>query len=188
MRQNSALWYNVRMRQSSYTLMALALLFAAGCAWSDPHDSSSPADSNQIPFTQLKGDPDAYRGHLVTLGGKVLGARRLKDGTRIEILQLPLSSSFQPSYDLSKSQGRFVAMQKEFLDPATVPTGTFITVSGEVAGAVTMPLDDTEYTSPIIEIKNLRAWPREEEASPRMRPYVVPYPYWSPYWRPWPYW
>jgi outer membrane lipoprotein len=116
----------------------------------------------------------------------------LKEETRIEILQLPLTSSLQPSFDLSKSQGRFLAIQKAFLDPATVPAGTFVTVTGEVIGSVTMPLDETEYTSVIVEIKNLRVWPRDEDAYSRTRPYIGPSlywgPYWSPYWRPWPYW
>jgi outer membrane lipoprotein len=93
---------------------------------------------------------------------------------------------------LTKSQGRFVAMKKEFLDPATIPSGTFVTVTGEVAGSVTMPLDEMEYLYPIVEIKNLRVWPTDEEGPPRLRPYMVPGPYWGPYWYPywgpWPYW
>ncbi len=116
----------------------------------------------------------------------------MKEGTRIEILQLPLTSSLQPTLDLSKSQGRFVAMQKEFLDPATIPAGTFVTITGEVAGSVTMPIDEMEYTYPIVDIKNLRVWTKDEEGSTRIRPYIgfghYWGPYWSPYWRPWPYW
>ena len=116
----------------------------------------------------------------------------MKEGTRIEILQLPFTSSLRPTLDLSKSQGRFVAMQKEFLDPATIPAGTFVTITGEVTGSVTMPLDEMEYTYPIVDIKNLRVWPRDEETYPRVRPYIGPSlywgPYWYPYWRPWPYW
>ena len=118
----------------------------------------------------------------------------MKVGTRIEILQLPLTSSLQPTLDLSKSQGRFVAMQKEFLDPATIPSGTSVTITGEVAGSVTLPLDETEYTYPIVDIKELRAWTKDEAVCPQACPYPYigpgPYwgPYWSPYWRPWPYW
>jgi outer membrane lipoprotein len=83
-------------------------------------------------------------------------------------------------------------MQREFLDPATLPRGTFVTVTGDVTGSITMPLDETDYTYPVIEIKNLRVWSLEEAAY-RGRPYPyyspAPYwgPYWGPYWRPWPY-
>lgn len=180
------------MAKSLYVLAVLALFLTTGCAFSDSLEGTSPSGSSQLTFAQVKAAPDTYRGQAVTFGGKVLTARRLKEGTRIEILQLPLSSSLQPSFDLSKSQGRFVAQQKEFLDPATIPADTFVTVTGEVAGAVTMPLDETEYTSPLVEIKNLRVWQRDEDTYPRTRPYIGPSlywgPYWSPYWRPWPYW
>jgi outer membrane lipoprotein len=136
--------------------------------------------------------PDSFKGQSVIFGGEVLTARRLKDGTRIEILQLPLDRSSRPGTNLTQSQGRFLAMQREFLDPATLPRGTFVTVTGDVTGSITMPLDETDYTYPVIEIKNLRVWSLEEAAY-RGRPYPyyspAPYwgPYWGPYWRPWPY-
>lgn len=163
-----------------------ALLIASGCATGDSFESTEP----RITYTQLKAAPDTYKGQPITLGGKVLSAKRLKEETRIEILQLPLASSLRPAVDLSTSQGRFVATKKEFLDPAIIPSGTFVTVTGEVTGSVVLPLDETDYTFPAVEIKTLRVWPKEEEP-PRIRPYIGPSyywgPYWSPYWRPWPY-
>jgi outer membrane lipoprotein len=143
-----------------------------------------------VTYAQLKAAPDTYRGQTVTLGGKVLNAKRLKEETRIELLHLPLASSLKPTLDLSASQGRFVATRKEFLDPATIPAGTFVTITGEAAGSVVLPLDETDYVYPVLEIKSLRVWSKEEEP-PRIRPYIGPSPYWgpywSPYWRPWPY-
>lgn len=162
------------------------LVVATGCATEDVLESGSP----HITYAQVKASPEPYLGQTITLGGKVLDAKRLKDRTRIEILQLPLASSLKPTLDLSKSQGRFVATKAEFLDPATVPSGTFVTITGAVAGSVILPLDEMDYTYPVVEIKTLRVWPKEEEP-PRIRPYIGPSPYWgpywSPYWRPWPY-
>lgn len=168
------------------------LLTVSGCALLDGTAESDPPGTPQITYAQLKTATETYKGQAVTLGGKVLSAKRLKEGTRIEILQLPLLSSLKPIFDLSKSQGRFVAIRKEFLDPATLPSGTFVTISGEVTGSMTLPLDETEYTYPVVEIKNVRVWPKDEDEPPRIRPYMGPGPYWgpywSPYWRPWPYW
>lgn len=164
-----------------------ALLIVSGCATEDSFESTGP----RLTYAQLKAAPETYRGQPITLGGKVLSAKRLKEETRIEILQLPLASSLRPTFDLSTSQGRFIATKKEFLDPATIPSGTFVTVTGEISGSVILPLDETDYTFPAVEIKTLRVWPKEEEP-PRIRPYIGPSyywgPYWSPYWRPWPYW
>jgi outer membrane lipoprotein len=173
-------------------LIALALLITSGCASTDDQLQNGQAGTPQVTFAQVKAAPDSYKGQAVTFGGEVLGARRLKEGTRIEILQLPLTSSLQPTLDLSQSQGRFVAIQREFLDPATIPAGTFVTVTGEIGGAVTLPLDDTDYNYPIVEIKNVRVWTKSDQGAPRIRPYMGPGPYWgpywSPYWRPYPFW
>lgn len=170
-------------------LFSATLLLVAGCASSqDSGDSTQPPP---ISFMQVKESPDSYKNQVVTWGGEVLSARRLKEGTRIEILQLPLTSSLQPTLELSRSQGRFVVRQREFLDPATIPAGTFVTVTGEVAGSITLPLDETEYTYPVVDLKTMKVWAREEDQRVRIRPYIGPGPYWgpywSPYWRPWPY-
>ena len=162
----------------------------SGCATSEHQANGLPSGAPQISYAQVKATPESYSGQSVTFGGKVLGARRLKEGTRIEILQLPLTSSLQPTTDLSRSEGRFIALQKDFLDPATVPPGTFLTVTGAMAGTVVMPLDEMEYTYPLVHITTLRVWTEDEEA-PRIRRPIGPGPYWgpywSPYWSPWPY-
>jgi outer membrane lipoprotein len=160
----------------------LAVLMAAlsGCASSSavPGSLQTQIDKS-LTFVQIKESPDAYRGHTVVLGGEVLAAKRLKDGTRVEILQIPLEGQ-EPGWDRTKSQGRFVAFQKEFLDPATLPYGTRVTIVGEVTGVVTLPLDETEYAYPTLEIKNLKVWP-DLSAQGQSAPYPAPY-YWGPYW------
>jgi len=141
-----------------------------------------------LTFSQLKESPDSYRGRLVVLGGEVLSAKRLKAGTRLEVLQLPLDSASEPEADRTASEGRFLAMQQDFLDPATLPEGTRVTIVGEVTGATTLPLDEVEYIYPTLEIKHLKVWPGLTAAAP-IYPSTMG-PYWSPYWMPFsgPYW
>jgi outer membrane lipoprotein len=174
-------------------LSTVALLVTlTGCASTQEAGDGSDAQTQALTFLQVKAAPDSFQGQSVVFGGKVLTARRLKDGTRIEILQLPLDRLTRPGYDLTQSQGRFIAIYREFLDPATVPHGTKITVTGEVTGSVTLPLDETDYTYPVIDIKQLHVWARSEDVAPRIHPYMGPGPYWGPYWgpfwQPWPYW
>jgi outer membrane lipoprotein len=154
-----------------------------GCASNPETGEGSPA--NQISFLQVKAAPDSYRGQSVLFGGEVLSARRLKDGTRIEILQLPLDRSGEPGTDRMKSQGRFIAMQRDFLDPATIPPGTRLNVTGEVTGSTTLPLDETEYNFPVIESRHIQVLPPPEPSLSMGSHYYGPYG--SPYWRPWPY-
>ena len=172
-------------------LSTLALLVTlTGCT--SIQEAGDGSDAKALTFQQVKTAPYSVKGQAAVFGGNVLTSRLLKDGTRIEILQLPLDRSTRPGYDLTQSQGRFIAFQREFLDPATLPPGTRVTVTGEVSSSITLPLDETDYTYPVIDIKHVQVWPASEDLAPRIRPYMGlgPYggPYWSPYWRPWPYW
>lgn len=161
------------------------LVMLVGCA-----STQETEDKQALTFLQVKEAPGSYQGQSAVFGGKVLTARRQKDGTRIEILQLPLDRSTRPRYDLTQSQGRFIAQQRDFLDPATLPPGTRITVTGIVSRSITLPLDETDYTYPVIDIKRVRVWAGPEDVATRINPYYYmgagPYwgPYWSPYWWP----
>ena len=103
-------------------------------------------------------DPEKHRGVLVALGGEVLSSKRLADETRVEILQLPLDSSEQPVIDRTSSQGRFLAFESSFLDPATLPPNTRITLVGEVTGSLNARLDEMEYSYLTVRMKHLHVW------------------------------
>jgi outer membrane lipoprotein len=122
-----------------------------------PKELEGQVDRN-VSFLQLKESPAPYKGRLVVLGGEVLSAKRGTDSTRIEVLQIPLSSSHEPVQDRTASQGRFLAVQEQFLDPATVPVGTLVTVVGEVTGTTTLPIDEVQYTYPTLAIRHLQVW------------------------------
>jgi len=76
--------------------------------------------NRDISFAQLLEYPLTYKGQILVVGGEVLSAKRLKHATQIEVLQLPLNRNMKPEESLQKSQGRFLALQEEFLDPATL--------------------------------------------------------------------
>jgi outer membrane lipoprotein len=170
------------------TLLSTVVLLVtlAGCA-----SMQEAEDSQALSFLQVKVTPESFKGQTVVFGGKVLSARRQKDSTKIEILQLPLDRSSRPVSELTKSLGRFLALQQEFLDPATLPPGTRVTVTGEVSGSITLPLDEVDYTYPVIDIKRIQVWPGQEDMPRVIHPYMGPSPYWGSYWAPyrrWPYW
>jgi outer membrane lipoprotein len=119
-----------------------------------------------LPYEYLMQNPGYYQGRLVCFGGVVLSARRLDAGTRIEILQMPLDENHEPLWDRSLSQGRFVAYQKEFLDPETLPRGMRVTVAGTVRGPETAALDDTQYTYPALDVRTLILWRVHHHAPP----------------------
>ena len=173
------------------SLLSIWIVIGFGCA-SDyqafPPEAQTGLNKT-VSFPQMRESPLSFQGTLMMIGGEVLSAKRQKDYTRLTILQLPLRDSQDPDTDRTQSQGRFIALQHDFLDPATLPTRTRVTLIGEVSGAKTEMLDEMEYTYPTITIKHLRVWP-----DPMSPPYWYGgypyYPYWpgpyyaGPYWGP----
>ena len=116
---------------------------------------------HSVTFAELKESPTTYNGRLVMLGGEVLSAKRLKEGTQLEVLQLPLDRAQRPDHERTASQGRFLAVEPNFLDPATLLEGTPVTIVGEVTGAASGRLDESEYTYPTIQVRHLKVWERQ---------------------------
>jgi len=145
------------------------LIFVCSCSPQViPKELEGQVD-RKVSFLQVKESPATYTGRMVVLGGEVLSAKRGNDSTRIELLQLPLDGSLQPVSDRTTSQGRFLAIQNAFLDPATVPVGTPVTIIGEMTGTTTLPIDDVQYTYPTLAIRHLKVW---ERLPPGVRPPV----------------
>jgi starvation-inducible outer membrane lipoprotein len=111
-----------------------------------------------VTFVDLHAAPANYVGRVVKVSGVVIRAKWTKVQTEIEVLELPTDAEGPPTTVRLRSEGRFLAVREEFLDPASVPPGTPITVIGVVRGATTRPLDESEYTYPVVKIKHLIDW------------------------------
>jgi outer membrane lipoprotein len=139
-----------------------------------------------VKFADLRAAPANYIGRVVTVGGIVIASKRKKQHTEIEILELPTRSDGPSTKDRLQSEGRFLAVREEFLDPASVPAGTPVTIIGVVTGSTTKPLDESEYTYPVLAIKHLIDWntvaSRDSggSAAAYYGPYYSPYGYWGP--------
>jgi outer membrane lipoprotein len=149
-----------------------------------PPELRQQIDSS-VTFVDLRAAPANYVGRVVKVGGVVISAKRTKVRTEIEILELPAEAEGLPTKDRRRSEGRFLAVREAFLDPATVPAGTSITVIGVVKGSTTRPLDESEYTYPILEIKHLIDWSTVasrrsgDDAAAFYGPYYSHFGYWG---------
>jgi len=159
-----------------------------------PPDLEKQVDTS-VSFADLQTKTDNYVGRIVAVGGIVLAAKRTKERTEIEILQLPSKGGEISTTERVRSEGRFLAVREEFLDPAAVPAGTPVTVIGAVAGSTTRLLDESEYTYPLIEIKHLIDWntvaSQESGAQPSAffyGSYYHPFGYWGIPYGYYPYW
>ena len=60
-------------------------------------------------------------------------------------------------------------MDPQFLDPATLPDGTPVTMVAEVTGVTTDRLDEAEYRYPTMDIKHLYIWKDDPQSYPQSR-------------------
>src|SRR5210317_806572 len=110
------------------------LLFTASCSVisSEVRKEAEPA----VAFKTLMKEANSYVGRTVIVGGYILATEKLADKTIILTLQAPLGFRNEPK-SRDKSQGRFVVIHKDFLDPAVYRKNRKITVAGNVIGVTT---------------------------------------------------
>jgi outer membrane lipoprotein len=166
-------------------LPALILLLITGCAHVFSDQTNRLVDPS-VTFDRLKKEPNLYIGKFVKLGGIIASTKNTKEGSQIEIVQFRLGSDDIPD-ETYASGGRFLAVTPEFLDGMIYETGRPVAVVGEVKGFKTLPLDEMEYSYPVISIKEIHVWKKSD-----LYPYPLPY-YYDPFYYPYywygpPYW
>ena len=159
--------------------MSLALFCCTPVLRKDVMDSSI----RDISLTEIKRDPDLYRGKLFAFGGIIVSTKITSEGSLIEALFVRVDSlgNFE---GISSSDGRFLAlfpMESGFLDPMIFRSKREITLAGEFVGMRAGTIDETEYLFPFFRIVDIYLW------SERSTYYYVPPPY-PYYWGGYPYW
>ena len=174
------------------SLVGVALLFSA-CAES-LHQVQRDTELFGVPlwlekqidtsvrFENLKSAPSEYVGRTVMIGGTVIRAKRTGTGTELEVLQLPTAKDGPLTEERLQSEGRFLAVRETFLDPASLPEGTPITVIGTVTGETARQLDESDYTYPILDVQHIIDWnsiaaQRRRDRSPYYGYYYPPHGY-----------
>ena len=166
-------------------LIGLLLSFSACATISKPKELRGIAQK-KVALTQVAKNPKAYKGRAVLWGGRIIRVVNEKEGTLIEILQLPLDSSDRPK-DVDISEGRFLLFYPSYLDVAIYRPGREITVVGKIQGVKKLPLGEIKYRYPFIKAKKIHLW---ETRPQKMYLEYPPYPYWYGlpcYWE-YPYW
>jgi outer membrane lipoprotein len=132
--------------------------------------------------------PERYEGKVVIWSGTVLEAKNTPEGTLLKVLQKPADFQDKPKYT-DVSEGRFLAIDRRYLDPAIYSQGRAVTVAGKIVGKQAMPQGDIQYTYPILEVKDLHLWPERNPDTNFADPYYYGYPViYSRWWWRHPWW
>jgi outer membrane lipoprotein len=137
----------------------IAVLQLAGCSPPFSPDLLDRVDRT-VAYGELQKDPDRFTGRVLMLGGVIVEARNLKEGTQLEVLQQPLDGRGRP-LETDETGGRFLVIAEQFLDTAVFHRGRAVTVIGEVVGKQTRPLGQIEYRYALLKAKAVHLWPPE---------------------------
>ena len=116
-------------------------------------------------FSALQKTPDAYKGEVVMLGGRIIEAKASSPLSELTVLQLDIGTSDRPK-NSDKSEGRFIIQSKQLLDPAIYEKDMLVTVVGTLKGSKVLPIGDLEYTYPVVEPIEIKLWPKGERVRP----------------------
>lgn len=134
----------------------VVLLMTGSCTPPFPQETLDKVNRN-LSFTELKKDPESYKGSWVMLGGMIVASKNTKDGILIEILQKPLDMNGRPR-ETDSTEGRFLVQSETFLDSAVYHEGRLLTVVAVVVGRRELPLDDIMYSYPLLTARELHLW------------------------------
>jgi outer membrane lipoprotein len=154
---------------------AFFVAVVSGCSY--PIAQQYREEARKSPtFAEVFKDPAAYTGSIVLWGGTIIETVTVSDGSEMFVLQTPLDYMEKPEA-ARYSEGRFIAKSSSFLDPEIYKNGRKITLAGEIMGRETRPLGKSQYTYPMVAIKELHLWKKR-------RYYAYPYPYYDWYYGP----
>ena len=145
------------MRGLPVKIIALLYLTVAGCA---PVLSQAVLDQGDrsIAFRALQQTPQIHAGKTVILGGTIIRVIENASGpSELEVLQRPLGFRLEPELN-DRTEGRFLVTREEPFDEKEFTQGRKITIAATVAGRVSRPLDETEYTYPLLRMREYHRW------------------------------
>ena len=137
-----------------YLLFFLLIISISSCAHVISKEIRKDTDPS-ITLKQVSQNPNIYQGKRVIWGGEIINIVQKDGGTsQIEVYQRPLGWRGVPM-DTVRSEGRFLILADQFLDPNLYKGGKKITVAGELIGETIQSLGEMDYRYPILSSKQI---------------------------------
>jgi len=153
--------YARNIRTALLPALVLATMVTTGCATVASNQSSSTSQQAANPdgpnVSTVLESPESHQKSSVRWGGTVVAVENRENATWIEVVERPLNREGRP-VDSRLSNGRFLAIVPEFLDPADYRSGRAITVSGSIDGSDTRKIGDAAYDYPKVVVADHQLW------------------------------
>ena len=152
------------LKHVSYILGIFFIMIVICCAAGISQQSRSKVTYTGA-FSALQKTPDIYKGEVIMLGGRIIETKASTPLSELIVLQLALGSSGRPE-NSDQSEGRFIVQSKQLLDPAVYQKDMLLTVVGTLKGSKALPIGDFEYTYPLVELIEIKLWPKGMQTRP----------------------
>jgi outer membrane lipoprotein len=139
-------------------ILCAALLGA--CAMAPALDTSGVNGPPTPAQAASQGDP--ARDRRVYWGGEIADLVNLPETTELRVVARPLRGDGRPLGD-GESLGRFVAVERGFLEPYDHAPGRLVTVVGRVSQ---FRPDESGKPVPVVQVEQFRLWPRQDTSRP----------------------
>jgi starvation-inducible outer membrane lipoprotein len=147
---------------NKFTVVLGITLLIQGCTYAISPELADQADRT-VSFEQLLADPDLYKGKILILGGVIEQVTRKPQGVLIRLAQKPLDYWGKP-VRTSRSGGWFLLFHRNVIDNVVYFPGREITAAAEVAGTKLAVLGDQEFSDPVLVVKEVAFWERQQAA------------------------
>ncbi|MGB9755737.1 MAG: Slp family lipoprotein [Desulfurella sp.] len=123
-----------------------------------------PISGNFTPITPIQAQNGEFFGKEVRFGGTIISTiPEQNNQTCFVVLGLKLHDNGKPyRKEPQNFVGRFIAYAKGYYDPEIYKKGSKVTFVGKIMGIKKEKVGDFVYTYPLIDVKNLYLWPKQE--------------------------
>jgi outer membrane lipoprotein len=156
-------------------VFALTLMGLAGCG-SVFSDGMLRGVDRSLTLGVLRSDPARYLQARVVLAGEVIETRPKSGSTEIEVLARPLGDGDAPRRT-DESEGRFLLVAPDFLDPAVYARGRRLSAVGTVTASEDRALGERPYRYVVIRVDQIYLWAADYYAGYPPPPYYGRLPY-----------
>jgi len=137
-----------------HVLIIASFMTLTGCTYAVSRQAAARADRG-VTFERLAEAPEAFKGRVVIAGGAIVQARRVRQGSLIEVIQRDLDYWGRPLRTM-KSGGRFYILILDAALPDVYAAGMDITVAGEVINPEPGMNDVSGH--PLLRAEEVRVW------------------------------
>jgi len=154
------------MKALCTSVIGILGIVSVGCSTPSLFPPEATRDAASIEFGVLEAKPDVFKGRVVQLAGRIIGAQHSADGILIRAQELPIHE--QPVYgpaETSKRTPVFAIRYPGNVDANALWFGNKLLVVAVAQGSHSLEVDGIPRTTPYVVARCMHVWKTGEYGS-----------------------